>query len=89
MEDVKDIKVMFTVTVTSVISDTEDDTKGEAATAYKYMLDTSLPELAYAMAGFLKLVDDDPDIKKNLEGVDRSVGAAFIMLLQSNYDAIK
>ena len=88
MDDVKDIKVMFTVTVTSVISDTEDETKGEAATAYKYMLDTSLPELAYAMAGFLRLVDDDPDIKKTLD-IDRSVGAAFITLLQSNYDNIK
>ena len=79
---------MFSVSVASVISDTEDETKGEAQTSYEYALDTSLPELAYSIAGFLKMVDADPDIKQTLAGTT-SVGDAFITLLQQNYNAIK
>lgn len=85
MDDSKKIKNIFTIDATSIISDTADDKTGEASVGYQYNLDTSLPELAYSLAGFLKVIDKDESVSKTLEG-ERSVGAAFISLLQAYYD---
>jgi len=83
MEDTKKIKTIFEVSVSSIISDTDDPKVGEANTGYTYDLNTSLPELAYTIAGFLKQLDLDEDISKTVEGT--TVGEAFITLLNQYY----
>ena len=91
MDDKKLIKTMFSIDVMSIVSDTEDETKGEAQTGYNYTLDSSLPELTYALAGFLKSMDADEDIR-NSAGIaegSKSIGSAFIALLQSYYERIE
>jgi len=85
MDDSKKIKNIFAIDATSIISDTEDDKTGEASVGYNYNLNTSLPELAFSLAGFLKVIDKDESVSKTIDG-ERSVGAAFISLLQAYYD---
>jgi len=84
MEDKKKIKTIFSIDANTIISDTEDNTKGEASVGYQYDLNTSIPELAFSIAGFLKALDSEPDIKETFEG-DGKVGLAFITLLQQYY----
>lgn len=86
MDDTKVIKTIFKAETVSVVSDTKDEATGEAAVGYQFGLDTSIPELAFALAGFLKMLDNDEDIKKTITG-SRSVGSAFIALLEANYNA--
>jgi len=88
MEDQKVIKCLFKVDAISTIEDTEDEKEGEASIGYKYHLDTSLPELAYGLAGFLKAIDTDEDIKKTVDAIT-TVGEAFIALLQLYYTKAK
>jgi len=84
MDDKKPIKTIFSIEAISIISDTEDNTQGEAAIGYEYKLDTSLPELTFAVAGFLKAMDEDEDLKQTVaEG--QTVGDTFITLLQQYY----
>jgi hypothetical protein len=85
MDDTKKIKTMFLVDVISIISDTTDESQGEASTGYEYRFDASLPELAYALGGFLKQLDADEDIRATMAG-NEAPGDAFITLLKSYYD---
>jgi hypothetical protein len=85
MDDIKVIKPIFTVNLASMISDTADETKGEAQVGYTYDLDGSLPELAYAVAGFLKMADQDPDMAKVISD-GSPVGENFITLVKMYYD---
>lgn len=84
MDDKKKLKTLFSVDVQTIISDTEDKEVGEAQTGYSYNLDGSIPEIAYALAGFLKALDEDEDVKASLN-TDGSVGSAFITLLNQYY----
>lgn len=84
MDDKQTIKAIFTVNAVTIISDTADEKTGEASIGYNYSLDTSLPELAFAVSGFLKAIDADEDMSKVVEG-SRTVGDAFITLLQQYY----
>jgi len=86
MDDTKKIKTIFAIEVVSVIEDTADETKGEASTGYQYALDSSLPELAFAVSGFLKAIDGDEDLKVAMKVEDGTIGNAFIQLLQLYYD---
>lgn len=86
MEDTKTIKNLFSVDVESVISDTADEKVGEAGTKYSYNMNTSFPELAYSIAGFLKTIDADPDIKQALNVEAGTVGDVFINLIKLYYD---
>jgi hypothetical protein len=85
MEDTKKIKTIFSIDATSIISDTKDDTVGEASTGYSYVFDTSLPEFAFAIAGLLKTLDTDEDVKQMTE-TNTTVGAAFIELVTLYYN---
>lgn len=86
MDDTKKIKTLFSIETTSIVSDTADEKTGEASIGYNYALDTSLPELIYALAGFLKAIDTDDDIKATFSGTS-PVGEAFIALLQQYYNS--
>jgi len=86
MEDKKEIKVIFSVHAVSIIADTDDEKEGEASVGYEYKLNTSFPELAFALAGFLKAVEDDHDIKDAMQvAKDRTISEAFISLVQAYY----
>ncbi len=85
MEDTKKIKTIFAIDATSIIADTEDDTTGEASTGYSYKLDTSMPELAFSIAGFLKAIDGDEDLKVMMAVESGTIGEAFIALIQAYY----
>jgi hypothetical protein len=85
MDDKKPIKTIFSVEAVSIISDTADNKQGEAVVGYEYNLDTSLPELTFALAGFLKAMDEDEDMKQTVSD-GQAVGSTFITLLQQYYD---
>lgn len=85
MEDKKVIKKIFEIEVTSVIEDTDDEKKGEATIGYAYSVDTSLPELAFSVAGFLKAMDRDEEMQKQVEA-GQTVGGAFITILEAYYN---
>ena len=84
MDDTKVIKTIFGIDAISIIADTADDKVGEASTGYEYHLNTSLPELAFAFAGFLKAMESDPDIKEAIKAKG-SVAEAFLNLVQLYY----
>ena len=84
MEDKKDIKVVFSITAQSIVEDTEDKDKGEASTGYEYKLDTSLPELAFSIAQFLKIIDNDKDMQTSVAN-NGPVGLAVLTLIEQYY----
>lgn len=88
MDDTRDIKTIFSVNAVSIISDTNNETEGEASVGYEYKLDTSLPELAFALAGFLKAMENDADIKIAIDAKN-SVGEAFIDLIHLYYTKVE
>ena len=85
MEDTKKIKTIFSIDAMSIVADTEDEATGEASTGYQYTFNSSLPELAFALAGFLKVAEEDADIKTTL-GAGSNLGDAFINLVKLYYD---
>ncbi len=85
MENKKPIKVIFNITAVSVIEDTADETKGEASTGYEYAMDTSMPELAYSLAGFLKAIDTSDDLKAATSD-GSSPGQALLTLVEQFYN---
>ncbi len=88
MDDSKKIKTLFNINAVSIISETENEEIGEATNGYEYGLDTSIPELAYALAGFLKAIDKDPDITEAaMLAKGATIGDNFITLLHQYYTA--
>jgi len=85
MKNTRNIKTIFTIDVVSTIESTEDTTKGEASTGYTYKLDTSFPELAFAIAGFLKVAEEDTSLTNQISDKG-SLGAAFITLIETYYN---
>jgi hypothetical protein len=84
-EDAKKMKTIFAIELTSRVEDTANDKEGEASVGYAYKVDTSFPELAFAIAGFLKAVDKDEDVAGQVSD-DRPMGEAFIAILKAYYD---
>lgn len=85
MDDAKKIKTLFSIDAMSIISDTEDEKVGEAQVGYAYALNGGFPELALAIAGFLKEIDKDEDIKNALASGNK-VGEAFLTLIGQYYN---
>jgi len=83
----KRIETLFQIDSVSNISETDDPNVGEAAIGYIFAFNTSIPELAFSFAEFLKALDKDGDAVKQ---VDKSQfnkpGSAFIALLKQYYE---
>lgn len=85
MEDTKVIKNIFSIETVSTIEDTEDDKVGEAQINYQFNIDGSLPELGYAFAGFLQMIDSDPNMNKTIEA-GTTAGKALLDLITLYYN---
>jgi hypothetical protein len=85
MDENKPMKTIFSITTESIIS--SDEKEVEATVGYKYTINSSFPELAYAMAGLLKEVDKDGDLKELAGGETPAgkLGERFIELLHTYY----
>lgn len=84
MEDKRDIKVVFSITAQTIVEDTKDKDKGEASTGYEYKINTSLPELAFSIAQFLKIIDSNKDMQAGVAN-NGPVGLAVLTLIEQYY----
>jgi len=85
MNDTNVVKTLLAIDVVSIISETENEDEGEANVGYQFKLNGSLPEIAHSIAIFLKMVDEQVDMKEAVN-TDQPIGKALLELIENYYN---